>query len=92
MHGEVALNGWIAIPPAEQERVLPLLAEHVRLTRAEPGCLAFAVTPSPDDPGRFVVAERFRDRAAFEAHQARAAASPWGEATRHLKRDYRIEA
>ena len=50
MSGEVALNGWIAIPPAEQGRILPLLAEHLRLTRAEPGCLAFAVTPSPRIP------------------------------------------
>jgi len=92
MSGEVGLNGWIAIPPAEQDRILPLLVEHIRLTRAEPGCLAFAVTPSPDDRGRFVVAERFRDRAAFEAHQRRAAASAWGDATRHLERNYRIEA
>ena len=80
---EVTLRGWIAIPPAEHDRLLPLLAEHVRLTRSEPGCLAFAVTPSPEDPGRFEVAERFRDRAAFEAHRRRAAASAWGEATRH---------
>ena len=87
---EVALTGWIAIPAADQPRLLPLLDDHIRLTRAEPGCLAFAVTPDPADPERFEVAERFRDRAAFEAHRARGAASPWGAATRHLARHYRV--
>jgi quinol monooxygenase YgiN len=88
---EVTLTGWIAIPAGEQDRVLPLLDEHVRLTRAEPGCLAFAVTRTPEHPERFAVAERFRDREAFDAHQRRSAASPWGAATRHLRRNYRIE-
>jgi quinol monooxygenase YgiN len=87
----VSLHGWIAVPAADLPDLLPLLDEHVRLTRAEPGCLAFAVTPDPADPGRLDVAERFRDRAAFDAHQARTAASPWGAATRHLVRHYRIE-
>jgi quinol monooxygenase YgiN len=49
------------------------------------------ITRSPGDPGRFDVAERFRDRQAFDAHQHRSAASPWGAATRHLERRYRIE-
>ena len=89
---EVALTGWIAIPLAEQDRLLPLLATHIELTRREAGCLAFSLTPDPAEAGRFRVAERFRDRAAFEAHQRRSAASPWGEASRHLERDYRLES
>jgi quinol monooxygenase YgiN len=89
--GTITLRGWIAVPPDELAGLSPLLDEHVRLTRAEPGCLAFAVTPDPADPGRLDVAERFRDRAAFDAHQARTAASAWGAATRHLARHYRIE-
>jgi quinol monooxygenase YgiN len=87
----VRLTGWIAVPAAERAALAPLLDEHVRLTRAEPGCLAFAVTASPEQADRLEVAERFRDRAAFEAHQARTAASAWGAATRHLERHYRIE-
>jgi quinol monooxygenase YgiN len=87
--GEVVLNGWIAIAAEEEAVLLPLLEAHVQLTRAEPGCLAFSVTRGAE--GRFEVAERFRDRAAFDAHQARSAASAWGVATRHLQRSYRIE-
>jgi quinol monooxygenase YgiN len=87
---EVTLTGFIEIPAAERPAVLPLLAEHVRLTRAEPGCLAFSVVQR-DGGDRFEVAERFRDRAAFDAHQRRAQSSAWGAATRHLHRDYRVE-
>ena len=39
----IALDGWIEIPPDQQDHIVPLLAEHVALTRAEPGCLAFSV-------------------------------------------------
>ena len=88
MSGAVALRGWVEVPPRELAELSPLLDEHVRLTRAEPGCLAFEVTPGD---GRLDVAERFRDRAAFDAHQRRTAASAWGAATRHLPRHYRIE-
>lgn len=86
----VALTGYIVIPAAERARLLPLLDGHVRLTRAEPGCLAFSVSETVPGSGRFAVAERFRDRAAFDAHQRRAAASAWGAATRHLVREYTI--
>jgi quinol monooxygenase YgiN len=90
--GEVALTGWITVPPGELARLRPLLDEHIRLTLAEPGCLAFAVTPNAENSARLEVTDRFRDRAAFEAHQRRTAASAWGAATRHLERRYRIVA
>lgn len=87
----MTVTGTLTIPLAEQPRLLPLLHEHVRLSRAEPGCLAFDLTPRPDDPERFDLAERFRDRAAFEAHRTRSAASAWGLATPHLERVLRID-
>jgi quinol monooxygenase YgiN len=85
---ELALSAWIAVPAAEQR---PLLDRHLRLTRAEPGCLAFPVTPVSGHPERLGVAERSRDRDTFEAPRHRSAASAWGEATRHLDRSHRIE-
>ncbi len=64
------------------------LAEHIRLSRAEPGCLAFEVTPQ--DNGRiWLVEECFADKRAFEAHQARTGASTWGRATAGIRREYR---
>ncbi len=64
------------------------LAEHVRLTRAEPGCLSFEVSEADDRT--WAVDEAFVDRAAFEAHQARTRDSAWGEATTGIQRDFSI--
>lgn len=69
--------------------VLSHLPEHIRLTRAEVGCLSFEVRQSAD-PLVWDVAEVFSNRAAFEAHQARAAASAWGQATKGIERQYVI--
>ncbi|RME15964.1 MAG: antibiotic biosynthesis monooxygenase [Alphaproteobacteria bacterium] len=84
--GEVRLEGHVDVPPERLPPVRAALAEHVRLTRAEPGCLAFSVREDPRRPGRFTVSERFASRAAFDVHQARAAASPWGKISDRVPR------
>ena len=66
------------------------LPQHIALTRAEPGCLSFEITPT-DDPKVFEVMETFRTRDDFNAHQTRTRASVWFEATRGILRDFRIE-
>jgi quinol monooxygenase YgiN len=63
------------------------LALHAELTRAEPGCVRFSVEPT-DDPFVFAVSEEFADKAAFEAHQARAGAAAWGPATKGIERRF----
>ncbi|TPW76202.1 putative quinol monooxygenase [Schumannella soli] len=72
---------------AAVERHLP---EHLRRTRAEPGCLAFEVTRRPGTR-TWDVAERFVDARAFAAHQQRVAESTWGAATAGIERRYAIE-
>jgi quinol monooxygenase YgiN len=74
---------------AEADRISHLVAEHVRLTRAEPGCLSFDIVRSHEDPCRFAVREAFRDRAAFEAHGARTRASAWWHQTQTVRREFR---
>ena len=66
------------------------LPEHIRLSRAEPGCLTFDVSET-DDPMIWDVQESFRTRADFDAHQTRTRASRWFDATRHILRDFRVE-
>jgi len=88
--GEVHLQGRLICAPADLALVLAALPEHVRLTRAEPGCLEFRVEQDADAPQVFHVRERFRDQAAFDAHQARARASDWGRLSAHIPRDYVI--
>lgn len=73
----------------EAEIVLRHLPRHIELTRAEAGCLQFDVTQT-GDPLVWTVSERFVDRAAFDAHQARVAASEWGRATAGIERNYQI--
>lgn len=75
--------------PAEAEVLAVHLPAHIRLTREEPGCLSFAVTPT-DDPLVWQVDERFAGPEAFEAHQARTHGSDWFHATKGIWRDYQI--
>ncbi|MEP1767472.1 MAG: antibiotic biosynthesis monooxygenase [Sulfitobacter sp.] len=87
---EVTLTGTLrCVTQAEVARVRAALPDHIKLTRAEAGCIAFEVTPT-DDPMVWDVAERFTDAAAFEAHQTRAAASLWAKETQGIARDYAI--
>jgi len=66
------------------------LVEHIALTRAEAGCLAFDVIQSVEDPLCFDVRERFADDKAFVTHQRRVASSAWGRLTKGLPRHYRV--
>ena len=87
----VTLTGFLLCRSLEEaDRVSQFLPEHIRLTRAETGCLRFEVWRSQSDPCRFAVTETFRDRTAFEAHQARAADTIWARATKGIPRDYAI--
>jgi quinol monooxygenase YgiN len=74
---------------AEAARVRAHLPDHIRLTRAEPGCLRFDVVQT-DDPLVWQVDETFADRAAFDAHQARTQGSTWAQETAGIARDFHI--
>lgn len=73
---------------AEAALVATYLPEHIRLSRAEPGCLSFEVPQI----ARLVweVRESFTDRAAFDAHQTRTKASEWFRQTAAIAREYEI--
>jgi quinol monooxygenase YgiN len=86
----VTLDGrLICADEHEAQIVRRHLPEHIRLTRQEPGCVAFDVTPTAD-PLVWTVAERFTDRTAFDAHQARTRASDWARATARIRRAYTV--
>jgi quinol monooxygenase YgiN len=86
----ITLSGRLVCANAtEADLVRTYLPEHLRLTRAEPGCLSFIVAAT-DNPLVWQVEESFIDKAAFEAHQTRSRASAWHAATAHIRRDYRI--
>ena len=90
MTGPVHLTGYIDVPADKRDMISPFLARHIALTQAETGCVRFSVDPDPKVAGRYTVVETFRDRAAFEAHQARSKASDWGRLTQGFARAYEI--
>ncbi len=87
----VILTGHIDVPADRLEQITAALPEHIRLSRAEPGCQRFEVVAHPTIPGRFIVSERFTDRAAFEAHQARTLAWDWGRGDAGLPPHVEVE-
>lgn len=86
----IRLTGHIDVPAERLEDIRAALPTHISLTRAEPGCVEFDVVESDSVTGRFMVAELFTDRAAFDAHQARAGASDWAKVSAGIPRDYQI--
>lgn len=86
----VILKGFILVPNSQREEIQLELVNHLRLTRAELGCITFQVTADPHNPARFNVYEAFIDRAAFDAHQRRVQSSRWGELTQSVERHYEV--
>ena len=84
------LTGYLDIDPSCLEEIRAAMPDHIRLSRAEPGCLSFELRFDRQCSTRLLVEEVFCDRAAFEAHQARMLASPWAEITRGIARHYQI--
>lgn len=88
---DVRLTGRLVCKTADEARRVAIhLPQHIALTRAEPGCVSFDVTPTAD-PLIWEVAERFADEAVFRAHQDRVAGSEWGRETAGIERRYEIE-
>ena len=58
------------IKPEAVETVLPLYRELVRLTRAEPLCVAYDLFTDQRQPGHFIFIEAWPDQAALDAHCA----------------------
>jgi len=84
----IKLTGTINIPLEQHETLIPLLSRHVLESRKEPGNIRFEIAQDEEDPEIFHLDEEFTDEEAFEFHQKRGAASPWGEQSKDLKRDF----
>ena len=88
----IRLTGQLVCTSAEQAATVARhLPHHIALSRAEPGCLSFEVQPTAD-PMIWQVDEEFADQAAFDAHQARTAASDWAQLTAGIERRFRVTA
>jgi quinol monooxygenase YgiN len=62
------VTGSIEARPDTLDRVLELSLEHVRRSRAEPGCLLHSVHRDVENPLRLVFLEHWADADALRAH------------------------
>ncbi|QGJ70151.1 Antibiotic biosynthesis monooxygenase [Planctomycetales bacterium 10988] len=66
------LNVWLTIQPEEvgrMEEISAKLKEAAALSREEPGCERFEVYASESTPGKWLLTERWADKAAWETHR-----------------------
>ena len=87
---KVILQGYIVVSDSDLKAVKAELPNHIRLTRAEAGCIVFNVVQDSQTPNLFDVYEKFADQAAFEQHQTRVKGSYWGQVASNVERHYSI--
>jgi quinol monooxygenase YgiN len=64
----VIVTGSVVARPETLDEILAASLEHVRRSRAEPGCISHAVHRDVEDENRLVFFERWADRAALDDH------------------------
>lgn len=84
------LTGYIDVPHDRLNAVREALPDHIKLTRAEKGCVSFEVSEESSRAGRFLVSEVFENQDAFDAHQKRTLNSDWYKITQGIPRNYSI--
>ena len=86
----ITLTGTLTCPtPDDLKIVETYLPDHIKLSRAEPGCITFDVVQTAN-PLVWQLDESYADKAAFEAHQTRNRASVWWQVSQNLVRNFQI--
>ena len=68
--------GHFEVDPSDQAAFVAGRVDAMRSTRAESGCLEYAMTVDPLDASRVLLFERWADQASFDAHMAGLADAP----------------
>jgi quinol monooxygenase YgiN len=66
--GEVVVAATFKVKEGAEQEAESLIREVVRETHGEEGCITYALHRGVDDPGRFVLLERWRSRDDLDAH------------------------
>jgi quinol monooxygenase YgiN len=69
--------GTVRMPPQRLDDARPIMRRMVEATLAEGGCEAYSYADDMFEPGLIHVSERWRDRAALEAHFAAPHTAAW---------------
>ena len=87
---KVILKGYLLVPDEDLAAVRRELPIHFELSKLEKGCLAFDVAFDTDNPNRINIYEEFRDKEAFDFHNARMAGSDWKKTARNVESHIQI--
>ncbi len=87
----IILKGYIDVVDEDLKTIKLELANHIKLTREEKGCLVFNVEQDEENNNRFNVYEEFLNYEAFEEHQKRVKRSCWGTVTKYAQRNYKVK-
>ncbi len=64
----IIIMGYLHLDPSDMDEFLAFIQEIAPGTRAEKGCLFYAVTLEDAHAGRVLVAERWQDQESLTAH------------------------
>jgi quinol monooxygenase YgiN len=70
--------GHFDVDPDRREQFITDRVENIRTSRGEDGCIVYAFSPDPIEPGRVLLFERWESKAALATHleALRSAARP----------------
>ncbi|ODU70010.1 MAG: antibiotic biosynthesis monooxygenase [Novosphingobium sp. SCN 66-18] len=89
----ILVMGSFRLPAANFDKALPMMAKVIAATREEDGCILYAYSRDVADPEVIRVSEKWRDRAALDAHFKTAHMAAWAQERSELglsDRDIRI--
>jgi quinol monooxygenase YgiN len=66
----IIVAGHFVVDPGQREHFLDSRADIMRTSRSEPGCITYAFSPDPLDPGRVLLFEQWETKAALADHLA----------------------
>ncbi|MFC3672612.1 putative quinol monooxygenase [Novosphingobium pokkalii] len=75
----ILVMGTFRLPKAAFAAAAPMMRKVIEATRAEDGCLAYAYSHDALDPEVIHVSEKWRDRAALDAHFQTAHMATWAQ-------------
>ncbi|MBU1287232.1 MAG: antibiotic biosynthesis monooxygenase [Alphaproteobacteria bacterium] len=73
----IVIEGTVRIPPANLEAARNAMAQMIRGSRAEAGCIDYAYSLDILDPGLIRITERWESRDALAAHFKTAHMAAW---------------
>ena len=89
----ILVMGSFRLPAANWEAALPMMAKVVAATRAEDGCILYGYSRDLIDAELVRVSEKWRDRAALDAHFQTGHMAVWSAERAELglsERDIRV--